>query len=46
MKILLRTVLSVFVAAFIVQTIGVSKSFAECPPNCPPPKTNPSNSKP
>jgi hypothetical protein len=46
MRILVRIALSIFVAAFVIQVAGVSKSFAECPPNCPPPKTTPSNSKP
>jgi hypothetical protein len=43
MRALVRIVLSIFVAALIVQTAGISKSFADCPPNCkpkeaPPPK--------
>jgi hypothetical protein len=48
MRALVRIVLSIFVAAMIVQTTGISKSFAECPPNCgkrnaPPASAPPSN---
>ena len=34
MRALVRIVLSIFVAALIVQTTAISKSFADCPPNC------------
>src|ERR1700757_2644659 len=48
-----RIVLSIFVAALIVQTTAISKSFADCPPNCrkgnqsaPPASPPPSNPPP
>lgn len=45
MRVVTRFLLSIFVATLIVQATGISKSFAECPPNCdpvqPPPKDKP-----
>src|ERR1700739_2573333 len=53
MRHLVRIVLSIFVAALIVQTTAISKSFADCPPNCrkgnqsaPPASPPPSNPPP